>query len=255
MAKKEKACECEPGAPLWVLTYGDMMSLLLTFFILLLSFATMDKPRDFQEAIISIKGAFGVLPSELRMVRVQAAPQRVKRPNKEAEDTARRVQRGLQVMGLQRDVKLTYDTAGGVKISLPEAILFPTGGAQLRVESYTLLDSIGALLAEIPDANFEVRGHTDSEQMSDTSVYRDNHDLSYARADVVARYLQGTSRIDFERFQIVGCGDGLPVATNTTPEGRQANRRVEILVRGLLDSERTRQLQERVDKLTNPSAA
>jgi chemotaxis protein MotB len=237
---------------MWVLTYGDMMSLLLTFFILLLSFATMDKPRDYQEAIISIKGAFGVMPQELQMVRIQAAPVRMRRPNQEAEDLARRVQRGLQVMGMQRDVKFTYDTAGGVKIGLPGEILFPTGGASLRLEAYTVLDNLGALLAELPDASFEVRGHTDSTPISDTSVYRDNHDLSYARADAVARYLQRTSGIPFDQFEIIGAGSGQPIATNTTEEGRQANRRVDILVRGLLDNERVRELQDQVRELTNP---
>ncbi len=253
MAKKEKKCECEPGAPLWVLTFGDMMSLLLTFFILLLSFASMDKPRDFQEAIISIKGAFGVMSEDLQMVRIQAAPVRMRRPNKEAEDQARRVQRGLQVMGLQRDVKFTYDQAGGVKISLPAGILFPTGGAELRTEAYTMLDNLGGLLSELPDAAFEIRGHTDSTPIGDTSVYRDNHDLSYARADAVARYLQRTSGVSLQQLQIVGCGDGQPIATNTTEAGRQANRRVDILVRGVLDNERVRELQERVNELTKPA--
>lgn len=251
MAKKEKKCECEPGAPLWVMTFGDMMSLLLTFFILLLSFATMDKPRDFQEAIISIQGAFGVMPQDLQMVRIQAAPVRMRRPNKEAEDLARRVQRGLQVMGMQEDVKFTYDTAGGVKISLPGEILFPAGGAALRVEAYTMLDNIGALLSELPDATFEVRGHTDNTPLGDTTVYRDNHDLSYARADAVARYLQRTSRLPMGQFEIVGSGDGHPLATNTTEEGRQANRRVEIFVRGLLSNQRVKELQNRANELTN----
>jgi chemotaxis protein MotB len=252
MAKKEKKCECEPGAPMWVLTYGDMMSLLLTFFILLLSFASMEKPRDFQEAIISIKGAFGVMPQELQMVRIQPAPVRMRRPNEEAESLARRVQRGLQVMGIQQDVKFTYDTAGGIKISLPGEILFPTGGAVLRADAYTMLDNLGALLAELPDASFEVRGHTDSMPMGDNSVYRDNHDLSFARADAVARYLQRTSDIPISQFEIIGSGDGRPVASNTTEEGRQANRRVEVFVRGMLSNQRVRELQNRVEELTNP---
>lgn len=251
MAAKQKKCECEPGAPMWVLTFGDMMSLLLTFFILLLSFASMDKPRDFQEAIISIKGAFGVLPQNLATVRVNPAPVRMRRPNKEAEDNARRVQRGLQVMGLQKDVKLRYDRAGGVKITLPNEILFAAGAYTLRTEAYTTLDNVGVLLAGLPETTFEVVGHTDLTPMGAGSPFRDNHDLSYARADEVARYLQRTSGIPFSQFEISGAGDGKPVATNTTEEGRQANRRVEILIRGVIDSDRVQELQDRVNALTN----
>jgi chemotaxis protein MotB len=232
-----------------------MMSLLLTFFILLLSFATMDKPRDFQEAIISIRGAFGVMPREIGVVRINPAPVRMRRPNQEAEDRARRIQRGLQVMGMQRDVKFTYDRAGGVKISLPGEILFPSGGAALRTEAYTMLDNIGALLSELPETRLEVRGHTDATPVAEPSTFRDNHDLSFARADAVARYMKRTSGIPFQDFEIIGCGDGQPVATNTTEAGRQANRRVEIFVRGLMDNQRVRELQERVNELTNPPPA
>lgn len=249
MAKSKKD-DSAPGAPLWMITYGDLMSLLLTFFVLLLSFATMDKPRELQEAIISIRGAFGVMPAEMTQLRVNPSPMRIRRPNKESEDAARRIQRGLQVMGLQNDVKVKYDAEGGLKITLPSQILYEPGQTRLRPEVYPMLEDIGNLLAEMPETFFEVRGHTDDTGLSLDTLFRDNLDLSYARADAVVRFLNETSGIPMNLFEIIACGSGQPVATNTTVEGQRANRRVEIFVRGLLSRSRAEELQGRVDELT-----
>ena len=247
---KEKKAEGEKGAPMWVVTYGDLMSLLLTFFVLLLSFATMDKPREVEEAIISIKGAFGVLPKELTMIRINPAPVRMRRPNKEVEDLGRRVQRGLQVAGLQKDVKLTYDEAGGLKITLPGKVLYPSGQTRLRPESYPLLESLAELLSGLPETVFEIRGHTDNTSLSTDTLFRDNYDLSYARADAVVRFLTGSGKMPMSQFEIVACGASQPVASNSTLEGRSENRRVEIFVRGLVENSEVMKLQNRVDQLT-----
>jgi len=250
MAKSKKE-EPAAGAPMWMVTYGDLMSLLLTFFVLLLSFATMDKPRELQEAVISIRGAFGVLTKEMTNVRINPAPMRYRRPNTETQDTARRVQRGLQVMGLQKDIKVTYDADGGLKITLPSEILYQTGQTRLRPDIYPVLEDLGALLAELPETFFEVRGHTDNTSLSSDTLFRDNVDLSFARADAVVRFLNETSGIGLEQFEIIACGSGQPIATNSTAEGRQANRRVELHVRGLVARQRVQDLQDRVDELTN----
>ena len=233
---------------MWVVTYGDLMSLLLTFFVLLLSFATMDKPRDVQEAMISIKGAFGVLPRELTNVRINPIPVRMRRPNKEVEDLGRRVQRALQVAGLQQDIKLTYDAAGGLKITLPGQMLYRRGETRIRPEAFAVLENIGAMLSNLPETFFEIRGHTDSTALASDVLYRDNHDLSGRRADAVARFMNQNVGIPLDRFEIIACGSGQPIATNTTEEGRSANRRVDIYVRGLVD---LRQVAELQGALTN----
>ena len=249
MAKNKKD-GCEKGAPLWVVTYGDLMSLLLTFFILLLSFATMDKPREVQEAMISIKGAFGVLPRELTTVRINPIPVRMRRPNKKVEDLGRRVQRALQVAGLQQDIKLTYDAAGGLKITLPGQMLYRRGETRIRPEAFALLENIGAMLSDLPETFFEIRGHTDNTALSSDVLYRDNHDLSGKRADAVARFMNRNAGIPLDRFEIIACGSGQPIATNTTEEGRSANRRVDIYVRGLMDSQQVVELKGLVDELS-----
>ena len=247
---RDKKGEDRQGAPLWVVTYGDLMSLLLTFFILLLSFATMDKPREVQEAMISIKGAFGVLPKELSHVRVNLSPARMRRPNKKVEDLARRVQRGLQVAGLQKDIKLTYDAAGGLKITLPSQVLFEPGESRIRPESFPLLEGIGSLIKDLPETFFQIRGHTDNTSLLTDVLFRDNHELSGKRAGAVARFLSQSARISLDKFEIIACGSGQPIASNTTEEGRRTNRRVDIYVRGIMDPQQVMELQSRVDELT-----
>ena len=78
MAKSGK-CDCgEKGAPAWVVTYGDLMSLLLTFFVLLLSFASMDEPEEMQAAMVAIRGAFGIMPENKTLVPFNLQPQAAK---------------------------------------------------------------------------------------------------------------------------------------------------------------------------------
>ena len=249
---KEKKCECEVGAPTWMVTYGDLMSLLLTFFVLLLSFATMEEPKRYEATMLAIRGAFGVLPNELTTVRMNPLPSPQQRPSKAEEDLARRIRRRLQIIHKEDDVNIEFAKSGGLKINLPSQILFDTGRSELKSSAYTVLNDLGELLSELPDAFFEVRGHTDDRGLAGESAYRDNYDLSFARADAVARFINQTSRISMEHFEIVACGAAQPVAPNTTPEGQAANRRVEIWVKGVISDSQTDHLKSSVQRLTEP---
>lgn len=249
MATGKKCPECVAGAPAWVVTFGDLMSLLMTFFVLLLSFASMEKPREFEEAIISIKGAFGVLPANMTMVQINPQPVRVKRLPEKAEEAARELQRELQVEGKAEDVQVKYDESGALKINLPTRVLYESGQAQLREDSYPFLIAIARILGRYPDAFFEVHGHTDNTPLANTSFFRDNLDLSYGRADAVARFLAQYGSMPIDRFEAVAHGSGDPLESNTTLGGQIANRRVELFVRGLLTDEEVDALKEQVGQL------
>lgn len=248
---KGKCPECVAGAPAWVVTFGDLMSLLMTFFILLLSFATMEKPKEFEEAMISIRGAFGVMPANLTVVQVNPMPIRMKRLPRRAEEAARDLQRELQVQGKADEVRVDYDKSGALKISLPNKVLYDSGQAELRPDAYPFLAGVADVLAGFPDAFFEVHGYTDNTPMGNTSLFRDNNDLSYARADAVMRFISESSGMDIVRFQAAGHGAGQPIAPNTTEEGRLANRRVEIYIRGLLTDDEIALLKEQVGNLAD----
>lgn len=243
------------GAPAWLVTYGDLMSLLLTFFVLLLSFSTISE-RDFRRAMMSLQGAFGVLQYQDSAIRpITVTPRQASR---EMERIARKLRRALQIRGLEDQVRIEFDAAGGFKLSLPDAILFDSASADLKPAAAPILDDVAEILAELPETFLEVRGHTDSRPLTSTARYRDNWDLSYFRADAVARYLNRAGNIPMRQFEVVACGESQPVATNDTEEGRAANRRVEVYVRGVLDRGRIEDLRRefrRFDLMTQPLAA
>lgn len=241
MARRPKKGQEGGGTPGWVVTFSDLMSLLLTFFVLLLSFSTISE-KDFERAIMSLQGALGVLPANLSIV--NPFPRRPQEQATRAEEVARKLRRRLQVTGKDSAVKVEFDASGGLKITLPEAILFDAGSAELRAAAAPVLEDVGAVLASIPKTFVEVRGHSDDTQVSSTSRYRDNFELSFWRANAVTRRLIDTGQIDPKQFEVVAVGSGQPVAPNTTEAGRRANRRVDVYIRGVLDSDRIREIEE-----------
>ena len=109
MAKKKK-CECEAGAPLWMVTYGDLMTLLMTFFVLLLSFSTITEEELFREAMRSFRGAVGFLPKELTTVRINPLPDRQQRPSRASEELIRKhlhISHRNNIQFLDRDLWIT----------------------------------------------------------------------------------------------------------------------------------------------------
>lgn len=248
---RKKGGDGEKGAPAWMCTFADLMSLLLCFFVLLLSFSTIQE-EDFKEAMMSLKGALGVLPKNVSVI----APQKpAKRRQRSAEEIARKIKRRMQMRDKQNDVKVEFDQQGGVKIILANKILFDTARAELKGEAGDVLTDLASVLADFPQAFFEVRGHTDDRALRSSAKFRDNHDLSWGRADSVARFLAGTGKMDLDHLQITGCGPGEPIATNDTPEGRQANRRVEIHVRGLSEPDTIEQLEQSIGTVEGLTSA
>lgn len=251
MARTRKKADDGPSIPAWVITYGDMMSLLLTFFILIAAFSTPNK-KDFTAAMMSLQGAFGVLPKFSGLITFIQRPQR--KQAEQAERLARQLQREMQVMGKDKDIEVQYDKEGGLKIVMPNQVLFDTAKADLKPEVFPIIDVVANLLGELGGVMFEVRGHTDSRPLMSSGRFRDNYDLSYARADVVARRLNSVAHIPLEQFEIVSCGPSQPVAPNDTEEGMQKNRRVEIFVRPVADSSKMDELKDRIDAVDKAGA-
>jgi len=243
MAKTK--CKCPPtGAPGWMATFADLMSLLLTFFVLLLSFSTISEEK-FNQALLSLEGGFRPFPRNSGFI--APVPRPPDRKNEEAEQTARKLRRLLQVRGLERKVKVEFDALGGIKLNLPASLLFEPGEAALRPDALPLIRDIAAVLAELPESFFEVQGHTDSRPLANALRFRDNYDLSYERAHSVTEQMVVTGGLSVNQFEIHAMGASQPLATNETEEGRAANRRVEIYVRGLLDKNNLNRLLQGLD--------
>ena len=216
------------GAPSWMVTYGDMMSLLLTFFVLLVSFSTIQEAK-FYEAIQSLQGALGVLksPPTAREMKKLVVPELVRREREEILYEFRQLEQSLLDAGLdaQVDLRLTGD---GIQFKIDDSFLFASGSADLRRESSPVLEKLAVFLGKFPQ-DVEISGHTDSVPIR-TVRFPSNWELSSSRAIAVARFFQERD-LDPQRIRAVGYGEYRPLATNETAAGRASNRRVEIFLR------------------------
>jgi chemotaxis protein MotB len=122
---------------------------------------------------------------------------------------------------------------GKVYVSMQESLLFPSGSATVNPRGKEALASLAKALNQNPDINVEVEGHTDSIPIS--KKYIDNWDLSEARSTAIARILIKEYYVHPARIKASGRGEFDPIATNSTPEGRQQNRRTEIILEPKLD--------------------
>ncbi|GMV99634.1 MAG: membrane protein [Candidatus Hydrogenedentota bacterium] len=254
MARQKKQPEAEPGAPLWMVTYGDLMGLLLTFFILLLSFSVMDTKKISQALEYFKTGSFGVLPMSNSLIgpsnsgsrRDEGVPSTI-------EKAARQIKRRMQIMGREKEIGVEYDPKeGGLKISLPSHILFDVGRAELLPDASGFMGELAAIIAEVPQKFVEIRGHTDDQPIRSASNFRDNYDLSYERAKNVMLNLVQQSGVPQEEFEVVACGPSQPMADNATEEGRSANRRVELFIRGDFADETEQTIGTMIQEISAP---
>jgi chemotaxis protein MotB len=140
----------------------------------------------------------------------------------------------------------------GLVITFVADVLFDSGKAKLRSESYSSLDKVAKVLAEnVPQLNIGIEGHTDNEPIK-YSGWDSNWELSTQRALSVLHYLVDEKGINPERVAALGYGEHQPVASNDTKEGRQLNRRVEIVIMPQLT--KTKEGTKKSKKLSEPPA-
>jgi len=219
------------GVPEWVVTYGDMMSLLLTFFILLAAFSELKKEHEYQRVITAVKEAFGysggvgVLPvddpplrSMLQTLESMAVSQMSEKQVSESSDpgmsgkrtTVRRVQDGLK-----------FTIGGGLTFRPESAELLPGARAELK--------KIARLLRGRHN-KIEIRGHAARKPLSASSGFEDLRDLSYYRAKAVGDYLASEGGLDERTLVLDARGATEPIEARAyTPEEQAVNRRVEII--------------------------
>lgn len=117
----------------------------------------------------------------------------------------------------------------GLVVTFVSEVLFDSGMAKIRSDAHKVLDKVAVVLkGQVADKNIAIEGHTDNEPIK-KSGWKSNWELSTARATSVLHYLEGKG-IKPARLQATGYGEYRPVASNDTVEGRQKNRRVEIII-------------------------
>ena len=236
MAKK-KCPECETCLPGWLAAFGDLMSLLLCFFVLLLSMSSMDA-KKISEAIGSLSGAMSVLEggtkTEISKQRIQEST-----PIESQDETSEVVNRVEQAASDANEMMeedhgqgptITVEEAQeGFVIQLPAALLFKAGSATIENQDALLfLKRIALIIEELPnDMEVSVQGHTDDTGPGSNSIFKDNWELSSARAISVLHELI-LDNVEPARMNASGFAEYKPVATNATVSGREKNRRVEL---------------------------
>ena len=148
---------------------------------------------------------------------------------KELQEAMALLEKRLKSELSDKNVKLEMAERGLV-ITFVAEVLFDSGKAKLKEDAYSSLKKVARVLKnQVADKNVAVEGHTDSEPIQ-YSAWKSNWELSTARATSVLHYLVNEAGVAPERLQATGYGEYRPVATNMTEEGRQENRRVEIII-------------------------
>jgi chemotaxis protein MotB len=220
------------GEAAWLATFADLMSLLLTFFILLLSFATMDVVK-FRDALGSLKDAFGVqvvhdgdvegvTTTPIQVFDTAEAPLPVA-----AEDQALLDELNTAISDERLQSQVDTDVDGrGVVLRISGEVLYRQGEADLRPEARPILGRVANLVGGT-DQRIMIEGHTDDVPIR-TSEFPSNWELSTARAITAMRFLvdQGIEPV---RVGVAGYADLRPIEPNDSDAHRAANRRVEFV--------------------------
>lgn len=185
MIKEE---DCPEGLPAWLATFGDLMSLLLTFFVLLLSFSSMNI-KSFQHAMGALQGALGVLtgqpelslPIRQSMPKTEGNLSQAEMMNKAGQE----LEHAIEEAGLQGDVHLEESTAG-IIIRVSDRLFFGTAEATIKESAAVVLDAIGRAIKPLPN-HVNIQGHSDTRPVN-TPEFASNWELSGMRALAVGRY-------------------------------------------------------------------
>jgi chemotaxis protein MotB len=230
MARKRAEDEPKAGAPEWMATYGDMVTLLLCFFVLLFSFATLDVQK-FRAISQSMSGALGVLDSGMTVSMeplINAFP--ADSPTEEVEEFQQLYEEMSEYVkenNLEQSITLRLDERG-LLVRFMDDVLFDSGKADLTPRAREIINKVAEII-KANNRNVRVEGHTDNVPIN-TYRFPSNWELSTTRAVNVVKYLIEQNGIEPRRLSASGYADQHPVDDNGTKEGRQKNRRVDMVI-------------------------
>jgi chemotaxis protein MotB len=238
MAKKEKNVTISMGAPEWLTTYSDMVTLLLCFFIALFNVSEVDEIQ-LQQMISSMNNiGMGAAEGGATLTSGRNADLGntiMSLPSLEKGQfmsTAKKKATSLFNPEVKSNkVRVTSDERGLV-ISLASDAFFRPGSAEVDVDATRdILLRLATLLGsqDVADRKFRIEGHTDAAPVDPAGGYKSNWELSAARAINVLHFLTDLG-LDENRFQVSGLAATVPLAANDSAEGRAYNRRVDIIV-------------------------
>lgn len=267
---KRKPEDPPAGSPAWMTTFSDLMNLLLCFFVMLFSMSSIDATKYSEMAAAMSNSTFSIFNAGSTAIgegilisngvsqlndldeyisnagrnadsetdsdnyekydSAEALEEALNEKNLESnEELAETVQEALVEDSLADQVSVSF-TAQYVRLSMKGALLFDSGSDSLKDQAKEVLDKVGVILERYgSNSTIEIEGHTDNVPIH-SARFADNEELSSARALSVFYYLTETTSLDSSDLRHAGMGDRVPVADNSTEEGRSKNRRVEIRI-------------------------
>lgn len=219
----------------WLATFADMSTLLLCFFVLLLSMSTVDA-KKFKESFASVRDAFGGDAQEaIQSTNTSKAIEEIEEKVRSRKDmldeqkqTFHEIRTLMTTQGLENVMAAVLDE-GTITLRLPAEALFEPSSERLTPQGVNVLKELRAMFIKSREQHIDIRGYTDDSPIPPTARFKDNWELSALRAVNVLRDLL-SGGVEAHRVTATGLGDMNPLAPNTTPENRAMNRRVEFVL-------------------------
>jgi chemotaxis protein MotB len=210
----------------WLLTYADLITLLLGLFVILYAMSKIDTEK-YSQVVAALGGLFGSPEAASMKLQVMDVVKPLPEFIRERAKIEAEIRKGLGLAAKSLPITITQDERG-VTIHLQEQFLFASGSADLKSSSLATLDKLAEILKSMPN-DVRVEGHTDNVPIS-TAAFPSNWHLSVGRALNVGYYLIEKHGMKAEKVSVVGYSEYRPLLPNTSEENRARNRRVDIVI-------------------------
>lgn len=219
----------EEGLPAWMATFADLVTLLLCFFVLLLSFANMDT-ANMRMMLGAMRDSFGVQMEDSTSMNIAYTDDTKQfRTTMERESDIKQLAASLKKFinteKMQSEASITRDSSG-VMLRVGNQALFEPGKSDIMPAAMSILVEVINIL-NTTEFNLMVRGHTDGENLG-SDLLDSNWELSATRAAACLRWILGHSRVKPERLKAAGFASSKPLVPSTTAQNKAINRRVEF---------------------------
>jgi chemotaxis protein MotB len=233
--------EASGGVPEWVVTFGDMMSLLLTFFIMLVSLSEIKQEEKYQAMADSLRRQFGNEATLVAALPGEHTPMNSMLPHMLTTGRARRqdtASGGNDVQAIQGENLQVQTVRPGKDVTIGGVLFFDEDSAELTEENKQSLSLIARQLSGKPQ-KIEVRGHASHKPIDPQGGFRDQWDLGYERSYKIAQYLIAQG-IEPERIRVGSAAAYEPLESGVEPALRRRNARVEVMLRDERATDRTK---------------
>jgi chemotaxis protein MotB len=224
--------DSQPGIPEWVVTFGDMMSLLLTFFIMLVSLSEIKEEEKYQALVDAVKRQFGYDSTRASLVPGRLRPRNSALERLATLGRARKLdvmKGGDKIPAPVGDFPRVRIVRPGTKTTIGTVIFFAEDATELNAANQAILDELAPLLQGKPQ-KIEIRGHTSLRPVASQTGASDHWELAFLRCNQTMQYLVGELQIDAQRVRLSVAAANEPLHIGTEQKELRKNPRVEVFL-------------------------